>query len=83
MLSVAREHFKSKVEHERLDVHRLDPGRIGTFDLVFCAGVLYLRHPLLALEKIRSVTPGRCIPEPHQLITGTARKGSGDHILSG
>ena len=71
MLSVAREHFKSKVEHERLDVHRLDPGRIGTFDLVFCAGVLYhLRHPLLALEKIRSVTEGQCILETHQLIMG-------------
>ena len=69
MLSVAREHFKSKVEHERLDVHRLDPGRIGTFDLVFCAGVLYhMRHPLLALEKIRSVTAGQLILETHQLI---------------
>jgi tRNA (mo5U34)-methyltransferase len=68
---LAREHFDSKVDYERLDVHELDPRRIGTFDLVFCAGVLYhLRHPLLALEKIRSVTAKRCILETHQLITG-------------
>ena len=67
---LAREHFKSKVDYERLDVHDLDPRRMGTFDLVFCAGVLYhLRHPLLALEKIRSVTAKQCIVETHQLIT--------------
>src|SRR5262245_26719914 len=55
--------------HRRLDVHDLDPGEIGTFDLVFCAGVLYhTRHPLLALEKIRSVTAGRLILVTHQLI---------------
>src|SRR5262245_25907070 len=61
---LARQHFKSKVDYERLDVHDLDPRRMGTFDLVFCAGVLYhLRHPLLALEKIRSVTAKQCIVE--------------------
>jgi tRNA (mo5U34)-methyltransferase len=66
---LAREFFKSKVEYQRLDVHDLDPKAIGTFDLVFCAGVLYhLRHPLLALEKIRSVTAGQLILETHALI---------------
>src|SRR5499426_802055 len=65
----AREHFKSKVEYQRLDVHDLSPSDVGTFDLVFCAGVLYhMRHPLLALEKIRSVTSGQLILETHQLI---------------
>jgi tRNA (mo5U34)-methyltransferase len=65
----AREHFKSKVEHQRLDVHDLSPQEIGTFDLVFCAGVLYhVRHPLLALEKIRSVAADQLILETHQLI---------------
>ena len=49
---LAHEHFKSKVEHQRLDVHDLSPQEVGTFDLVFCAGVLYhMRHPLLALER--------------------------------
>src|SRR5439155_11676932 len=38
---LAHEHFNSKVEHQRLDVCELDPARVGTFDLVFCAGVLY------------------------------------------
>src|SRR5438270_7977972 len=48
---LAREFFNSKVEHRRLDVHELSPDAIGTFDLVFCAGVLYhMRQPLLGLE---------------------------------
>src|SRR5437588_6723777 len=66
---LAREFFNSKVEHRRLDVHELSPDAIGTFDLVFCAGVLYhMRHPLLGLEKIRSVTNRQLILETHQLI---------------
>jgi tRNA (mo5U34)-methyltransferase len=66
---LAREFLNSKVDHQRLDVHDLTPAAIGTFDLVFCAGVLYhMRHPLLALEKIRSVTAGQLILETHQLI---------------
>jgi tRNA (mo5U34)-methyltransferase len=66
---LAREFYNSKVEHQRLDVHELSPELIGTFDLVFCAGVLYhMRHPLLGLEKIRSVTSGQLILETHQLI---------------
>lgn len=66
---LAREFFNSRVEHQRLDVHDLDPRSIGTFDLVFCAGVLYhMRHPLVALEKIRGVTADRLILETHQLI---------------
>jgi tRNA (mo5U34)-methyltransferase len=65
----AREHFKSKVEYQRLDVHDLSPSDVGTFDLVLYAGVLYhMRHPLLALEKIRSITAGQLVLETHQLI---------------
>ena len=65
----AREHFKSKVEYQRLDVHDLSPSDVGTFDLVFCAGVLYhMRHPLLGLEKIRSVTAGQLILETNSLL---------------
>ncbi len=66
---LAREFFGSKVEYQRLDVQDLSPTAVGSFDLVFCAGVLYhMRHPLLALEKIRSVTAGQLILETHQLI---------------
>ena len=58
----AHEYFNSKVEYRRMDVHELDPQAIGTFDLVFCAGVLYhMRNPLTGLERIRSVTAGQLI----------------------
>ena len=63
---LARQHFGSKVEYRKMDVLDLHPDEVGTFDLVFCAGVLYhLRHPMLGLERIRSVTR-------HQLILETA-----------
>jgi tRNA (mo5U34)-methyltransferase len=66
---LAREFHGSKVEYQRMDVHDLSPAQIGTFDLVFCAGVLYhVRHPMLVLEKIRSVTANQLIMETHQLI---------------
>jgi len=66
---LAREHFKSRVEYRRMDVHDLDPQAIGRFDLVFCAGVLYhMRHPLIGLERIRTVTAGRLILETHALL---------------
>jgi tRNA (mo5U34)-methyltransferase len=65
----AREKLNSKVEYKRLDVHDLSPNAIGTFDIVFCAGVLYhLRYPLIALERIRSVTDGFFILETSALI---------------
>jgi tRNA (mo5U34)-methyltransferase len=65
----ARDHFQSRVEFRRMDVHDLDPQEIGRFDLVFCAGVLYhMRNPLIGLERIRSVTSGRLILETHALL---------------
>jgi tRNA (mo5U34)-methyltransferase len=65
----ARSHFQSNVAHQKMDILELDPSRIGTFDYVFCAGVLYhLRHPLLALERVRSVTKGTLILETASLI---------------
>jgi tRNA (mo5U34)-methyltransferase len=66
---LAREHFNSKVEYRRMDVHELSPAAVGRFDLVFCAGVLYhMRNPLIGLERIRSVTAGRLILETHALL---------------
>jgi tRNA (mo5U34)-methyltransferase len=66
---LAREHFGSNVEYKRMDVHDLCPEAVGTFDVVFFAGVLYhTRHPLKALEAIRSVTRERLILETHSLI---------------
>lgn len=54
---LAREALQSKVQDVEIDVMDLSPAAIGTFDIVFFFGVLYhLRHPLLALEKVASVT---------------------------
>jgi tRNA (mo5U34)-methyltransferase len=49
--------LESKVRYELLDVEEITPARMGAFDYVFFFGVLYhVRHPLLALENICSVT---------------------------
>ncbi|HTB64538.1 MAG TPA: DUF1698 domain-containing protein [Opitutales bacterium] len=54
---LAREARNSAVEDQRVDVMDLSPESVGVFDVVFFLGVLYhLRHPLLALEKVASVT---------------------------
>jgi tRNA (mo5U34)-methyltransferase len=61
---LARRALGSRVEDHDIDVMELSPERIGTFDLVLCLGVLYhLRHPLLALEKVFSVTADHLILE--------------------
>ena len=47
----------SRVDYRQMDVYDLTPERIGRFDIVLFMGVLYhLKHPLLALERICSVT---------------------------
>jgi tRNA (mo5U34)-methyltransferase len=54
--------FQSKADYRRMEVYELDPARIGTFDIVLCLGVLYhLKHPLLGLERVCSVTRDVCI----------------------
>ncbi len=54
---LAREALGSRVEDLDIDVMELTPERVGTFDVVLFLGVLYhLRHPLLALERVASVT---------------------------
>ena len=53
----AKRALDSRVEYVLLDVDEISKERLGTFDYVVCFGVLYhLRHPLLALEKICSIT---------------------------
>jgi tRNA (mo5U34)-methyltransferase len=54
---LARAALGSHVEDAEIDVMDLSPDRVGTFDVVFFLGVLYhVRHPLLALERVASVT---------------------------
>lgn len=47
----------SRAEYRRMNVYDLDPAKLGRFDIVLFLGVLYhLKHPLLALERVCSVT---------------------------
>jgi tRNA (mo5U34)-methyltransferase len=60
----------SQVDDLEIDVMDLSPDRVGTFDLVLFVGVLYhLRHPLLALERVASVTAGQLILDTHTAMT--------------
>jgi tRNA (mo5U34)-methyltransferase len=63
---VAKEILKSKVEFKKASVYDLCPEKFDMFDIVLFLGVFYhLRHPLLALEKIYSVTKEMLILETH------------------
>jgi tRNA (mo5U34)-methyltransferase len=49
--------LNSKVDYCILDMEEITPQTVGTFDYVLFFGVLYhLRHPLLGLERLCSVT---------------------------
>jgi tRNA (mo5U34)-methyltransferase len=63
---LARATLKSRVEDKMIDVYDLTPQNVGTFDLVIFLDVLYhLKHPLLALERLFSVTRGQLILQTH------------------
>ena len=71
---LARTTLGSKVEDVDIDVMDLSPERVGTFDVVFFLGVLYhLRHPLLALERIASVTRKLLVLETVVDMAGLSR----------
>src|SRR4051794_10822027 len=72
---VARRVLGSKVEDVEVDVLDISPETVGgTFDVVLFLGVLYhLRHPFLALEKLRAVTNELLIVETHVDLIGTRR----------
>jgi tRNA (mo5U34)-methyltransferase len=54
---LARQALDSKVEAAEIDVLDLSPERIGLFDIVLFLGALYhMKHPMLALERVASVT---------------------------
>lgn len=47
----------SKAAYRNMDLFEIPAARLGTFDIVLCLGVLYhLRHPVLALEILCSLT---------------------------
>ena len=56
--------LKSRVEYRIMDIYKIQSERLGPFDYVFFLGVLYhLKHPLLALEIVCSVTADVAIVE--------------------
>ncbi len=71
---LARTALNSRVEDVALDVMDLSPEKIGTFDVVFFLGVLYhLPNPLLALERVASVSSGLLILETGVDMVGIGR----------
>jgi tRNA (mo5U34)-methyltransferase len=62
--NLVREVLGSKVEDMDIDVLDLSPERVGTFDVVLFLGVLYhMRHPMLSVERVASVTRGLVVLE--------------------
>lgn len=55
----ARRILGSSVEYVQANVYTLDPEKLGSFDVILFLGMLYhLRHPLLALDRLRAVARG-------------------------
>jgi tRNA (mo5U34)-methyltransferase len=62
----ARTVLSSRVGDRTIDVYNLSADTLGVFDVVLFLGVLYhLRHPLLGLERVASVTGELLILETH------------------
>ena len=58
--------LNSKVIYVQGSVYKLSPQQLGLFDVVLFLGVLYhLRYPLLAIDRIRSVSKGDVFIETH------------------
>ncbi len=63
---LARRILNSQVEDQNIDVLDITPAKIGNFDIVLFLGVLYhMKYPLLALEKVASVTKELLILETY------------------
>jgi tRNA (mo5U34)-methyltransferase len=72
--NLARKVLGSNVKDREIDVMDISPENIGVFDYVLFLGVLYhLRHPLLALEKVSSVTRDQLVLETHVELIGGKR----------
>jgi tRNA (mo5U34)-methyltransferase len=71
---LARDALGSRVEDVTMEVLDISPESVGHFDVVLFLGVLYhMRHPLLALEKVASVTDALLIVETHVDMLQTRR----------
>ena len=77
---MARRLLGSKVELRILDLDELSPESAGLFDYVLFFGVFYhLRHPLLGMEKICSITREACFVESY-VTDGAAPTGDSSPV---
>jgi tRNA (mo5U34)-methyltransferase len=54
--AAAKQIYGSQVRYVQANIYDLSPEQLGTFDVVLFLGVLYhLRHPLLALDRLRAL----------------------------
>jgi tRNA (mo5U34)-methyltransferase len=75
---IAHDARRSRAEFRHMSVYDLDPQELGTFDLVLFLGLLYhLKHPMLALERVASVTRGVAIIESETMVHHPAGLTSG------
>jgi tRNA (mo5U34)-methyltransferase len=57
-----------RTRYQRVSIYDLDPGWLGTFDIVICFGVLYhLRYPVLGIDNLRRISAGDLYLETHVL----------------
>lgn len=62
--AAARKILGSTVDYQVANVYDMTPERFGEFDVVLFLGVLYhLRHPLLALDRLRALCRGMIFVE--------------------
>ncbi len=72
-----KEILGSKVQYIKGSAYTLSPRELGTFDIVLFFGVLYhLRYPLLAIDRLRSVTQGQIFVETHVIDNHPWLRGS-------
>ena len=73
--------FHSRAKYLKLDVYDVSRDLLGEFDIVLLLGVLYhLKHPLLALERICSITKEICIIDTFVIDPEAFRQGTASPI---
>ena len=71
---LARRALNSRVEDKWIQVLDLSPETVGVFDVVLFLGILYhMKHPLLTLERVASVTRDQLIMQTQVDMLGIDR----------
>lgn len=77
---LVREALGIDLDLRGMSIYELSPASVGRFDLVLCLGVVYhLRHPLLGLEALASVTRGHVVLEA-AIVPGAANPTARDWL---